>query len=53
MTPSNVEWELDPIAFKRTGRWRARQFYVRPGKLVDERPLSERKTCEWREGKPR
>lgn len=62
---SPVEWELAAetvvldgavvaTAFARTGRWRRRQFYGKPGGgLTDHRPLSARTPCEWREGTPR
>ena len=51
--PSPIEYELDPVTMKRTGRYRRRQFYAAPGMRLDTRPLSQRKTCEWREGPPR
>ena len=53
LVPSPIEWELDPVTMKRTGRWRRRQFYAAPGMRLDKRPLSQRKACEWREGTPR
>lgn len=40
----NVEYELDDNG-KRTGRWRARQYYAQVG---DQRVPSQRKLCEWR-----
>lgn len=40
----NIEWELDE-QMGQTGRWRARQFYARPG---DTRVPSEREPCLWR-----
>jgi len=47
--PLHLEWELD-TRMVRTGRWRRRQFYAKPGAIEDSRPLSERKPCEWRSG---
>ena len=44
-----IEWEIDPATLKRTGRWRKRQFYAVPGVMVDQRPLSQRTPCEFRE----